>query len=1749
LKYIELYSVKQNNLKGFDLLLPFYHLIVVTGPSGAGKSSLVFDTLYAEGNRRYLETFSSYIRQYLERLPKPFVKEIRNIPPALAFPQGNFVKTSRSTVATLTEISHFTKMLFYHLAIPHCPICQIPITLKDPSSLAREILKQFQGELIYLLVPLRVEENIHLLKEGLISEGFTRALIEGKVCELDEMDTLPQVRELDLLLHRIRAEEEALSEFVSSLEQALKISEKFKIRTLYGEEFLFTVKEECPRCGYKAPPKTPALFSFNTSQGACPECKGFGNLLVVDLSALVRHPEKSLKNGAIPFLDFPAMLEVKYDLFDFLKKKGLPLDIPFKEYPEEVKKAIYEGEGNWYGLKEVIEWLESQKYKPHFRILLAKLRREVPCPTCQGTRFNPKALTFYLNGLNIGEFYQLDVESARKFIEELLKKGLPPAGERLCVEIKRRLEYLEGVGLSYLTLNRASKTLSGGEMSRCLLTRALSSNLVETLYILDEPTTGLHPGDTHKVLSFMSRLVSQNNTVLVVEHDPEVILQADFLVDLGPEGGERGGYLLHAGAPKELLEKETPTSEALKALSQKRELPPLEESYPEGFIEVIGARRFNLKDISARIPLGKITVITGVSGSGKSTFLEEILYKGLLAKKERRRPEYCKDIRNFPEHYQVLYLTQEPLARSPRSLVATYMGIYPYIRRLLASTEDAKRLGYTETVFSFNSELGQCPSCKGLGFEVIEMQFLSDLVIPCEVCKGTRFKEEILEIRWRGKNIAEILNLTVDAAYEFFGNHREIKKILQILKDLGLGYLTLGQPLSTLSGGEAQRLKIAELLTQIGTAKAILLLDEPTVGLHLKDVEKLLSALKYLRDKGHTIVVVEHHPELMLSADWILELGPEGGERGGYLLYEGPLKGLLETPCPTGKYLQEYLEGKVLKKETPHSKDFSPQEKCIRLRGIRHHNLKNIDLDLPREKLIVITGLSGSGKSSLAFDVIFTEGQRRFLETLPAYLRQFFKLYEEIDFDDISGLPPTVALEQRSGELSPRSTVGTLTEILPYLRLLYARASKAFCPLCGKEITRRSREEILELAKRIFREKPGEYQILAPLVRHRKGHFRPLLEALLKRGYHKVRIDGKFHEMPPIPELSRYREHDLDLVLGTPSNEEAFVQLLEKALSEGKGSLILLSPQEEYFLSEKLTCLTCGVSLPEPDPLLFAFNTKVGGCPTCGGLGRLEEGICPACKGSHYRREVFYFRLNGLSLPELCDLSVEEAYDFLKRLKFEGKEKALADTLLPEILSRLEYLMELGLSYLTLSRSADTLSAGEAKRVRISAEIGSNLTGVAYILDEPTIGLHPRDTEKLINIIKKLRDKGNTVIVVEHDEEVIKESDYVVDLGPGGGKRGGEVVFAGKLEELFKSENSLTAKALKDTSRKTLTSKKRPQEKFLTLKGVSLRNLKNLEVSFPLGNLICVVGVSGSGKSTLVCEALYENLKGLLESKGKAELKGVEAIYGYEALKEVYLVDHSPIGNTPRSVPATYIQVFSEIRKAFSNTKLARERGYKEGRFSFNTPEGQCPYCKGQGKIKVEIKFLPSLYQTCEYCQGRRYNPETLEVTLKGKNIAEVLEMDFGEAREFFKNYPLIYHKLDLVCQIGLDYLTLGQPSPTLSGGEAQRIKLAKELGKVHTKPVLYLLDEPTTGLHILDVEKLVSVLQKLVDRGHTVIVIEHNLELIKAADWIVELGPEGGERGGEILFQGRIEDFLKAETPTSQVLRDYLNLGSGLEF
>ncbi len=815
----------------------------------------------------------------------------------------------------------------------------------------------------------------------------------------------------------------------------------------------------------------------------------------------------------------------------------------------------------------------------------------------------------------------------------------------------------------------------------------------------------------------------------------------------------------------------------------------------------------------------------------------------------------------------------------------------------------------------------------------------------------------------------------------------------------------------------------------------------------------------------------------------------------------------------------------------------------IRIEGARHHNLKDISVAIPRHAFTVITGVSGSGKSTLAFDIVFAEGQRRYVESLPTYVRQFLKLYEQPEVDIIKGLPPTVAIEQRTSLAGPRATVGTLTEVYHYLRLLFARVGIPYCPKCGQKLARAEKEAFIATVLEQF---AGEEAIfLAPKIRRRKGFHRPILEKAAKAGYHLVRIDGRLREIPPIPDLSRFREHTIEIATGkikiSPAKSSQIATLLLKAFCEGRGEALLIGPQKELVLNEKAFCVRCGLSLPEPDPLLFSFNTKAGACEHCDGLGRIGERPCPSCQGSRLNALALSFRLGGLNIAEVSRLSAKEAISFLKDLDFSGKEAEIARPLIQEMLAKLSFLVEVGLGYLSLDRAGDTLSGGEAQRVRLAAQLGSNLTGVCYVLDEPTIGLHPRDNAMLVRALKQLKEKGNTVIVVEHDEETMMAADWIIDLGPGGGKKGGEIIFQGPFKEIFKAEKSLTAQVLTDAARYQTTSQKRKPEKFLKLERALARNLKNINVDIPLGLLVVVTGVSGAGKSSLVMDVLYENLKRKLEER---PLKGLKDLKGWENIRRTVVVDHSPIGRTPRSTPATYLGLMDRIRTLFAGTKEARARGYTASRFSFNIEEGRCPHCKGQGLLKVEMKFLPEVYITCDVCQSARYNEETLKVLYKGKNIAQVLSMSMAEACHFFEGVAELYQALKLLCDLGLDYLTLGQPSPSLSGGEAQRLKLAREFIKGKRGGTLYILDEPTTGLHIADVAKLLNLFHALIDKGNTVLVIEHNLDVIKEADWIIDLGPEGGDQGGEVLFTGPPDELIDQGTHTAKALREFVEKG-----
>jgi excinuclease ABC subunit A len=1397
----------------------------------------------------------------------------------------------------------------------------------------------------------------------------------------------------------------------------------------------------------------------------------------------------------------------------------------------------------------------------HIRVLLSKYRAYTECTACSGTRLKPDALLWKIDGRSVRDLMLLSIHDVKDFFEKTKTKD--EAADLLLDEIRTRLNYLCDVGLGYLTLDRQSRTLSGGEVQRINLTTALGTSLVNTLFVLDEPSIGLHPRDMGRVIDVMKRLRDAGNTLVVVEHDPQIMFAADRILDMGPGPGERGGEIVFFGPPEKLKEEKTLTGEYLsgrRSVFENR----FSSKQPSSFLELLGAAEHNLKRIDVKIPLERLVCVTGVSGSGKSTLIQDVLYPALRKTKGKptEAPGAFRALRGAEKVDEVVFVDQSPIGKTTRSNPASYVGAFDEIRNLFSKAETAKERGYTPGTFSFNSGNGRCPACGGNGFEHVEMQFLSDVYLRCPDCDGKRFRAEILEVTLKDKSIADVLEMTVHEAASFFASSKEINNRLRPLIDVGLDYLRLGQPVPTLSGGEAQRLKLAGYLAEAGSgaedAARLFLFDEPTTGLHFDDVAKLLRAFRQLLNAGHSLVVIEHNLDVMRASDWLIDLGPEGGDAGGEIVCEGtPAEVMAHATSHTGKALREYEAAFKTPPKAAAKEPVGPYlGNSIRIHKAREHNLKNIDVEIPRGRFTVVTGVSGSGKSTLAFDILFAEGQRRYLESLNAYARQFVQAASRPDVDAIFGIPPTVAIEQRTSRGGRKSTVGTLTEVHHFLRLLFVKLGTQYCPDCDVPIEPQSEDAIVA---RLMREYRGETVVmLAPLVMNRKGVYTDLAKWAADKGYKQLRVDGKLLPVRPFPRIDRFKEHTIELPVGyvkvAPKEEKALRERLAKALEFGKGVVHIQTGKRIQVFSTKRACRSCGRSFGELDPRLFSYNSKHGWCAKCYGTGlnidevewsdeRARTGAednvldswiewlevdqaCEACNGARLNPEALAVRWRDKNIAQYAGEPIESLKTLFGKFSLKGREGEIARDIVAELKSRLGFLQEVGLGYLTLDRSAPTLSGGEAQRIRLAAQLGSNLRGVCYILDEPTIGLHHRDNQILLDVLDQLEAKGNSLVVVEHDEDTIRRAHHVIDLGPGAGRLGGEVVAEGDAEELAKNPSSITGRFLKNPLRHPLQPR-RPVAKdlpSLEIEKARLHNLKNVDVRLPLGRLIAVTGVSGSGKSTLARDVLFSSLAG-------KSVVGCKAIKHRQRVERVLEVDQTPIGKTPRSCPATYVGFWDAIRRLFADTSEARVRGWSASRFSFNTKGGRCEECEGQGAKKIEMSFLPDVSVACEACRGARFNPETLSVRLRGKTIGEVLAMSVDEAVEFFAAHPSIHRCLRLLQDVGLGYLTLGQQSPTLSGGEAQRIKLVYELSKTSQTSTFYVLDEPTVGLHMADVEKLIRVLHRLVDAGNTVLVIEHNLDVIAEADWIVDLGPEGGGGGGRVVFAGPPEKMKAGHT------------------
>ncbi len=1919
---IRIRGAREHNLRDVSLDLPRGALICFTGVSGSGKSSLAFDTLYAEGQRRYVESLSSYARQFLGQMPKPEVDKIEGLSPSISIQQKTGGRNPRSTVGTITEINDYLRVLYARVGQGHCPQCGRPVAAQTREQIVARIASIPEGTAYSILAPvIRGQKGEYKdLFEELSRAGYVRARVNGQVVSLTDRLALDRQTKhfIEVVIDRLKSGPAVRPRLAEAVEQALKLGEGAVIISVEGQpDLLLSSDYACSSCGISFEPPSPQLFSFNNPQGMCLACDGLGVRHVFDPDLLVPNPALSLWDGAVEIIGpVKKMGKWRRHMFDSVARnlesdpggpaKGTLLKGPWKNLSQKYRDAWLHGLGerliiaHWKGRGKA--WAHSEKWPGIATDLMEKYKaaaggptktmlepylKSMTCPDCGGTRLNPRARSVHVGGKSMVEVGTMPIGECSGFFDKLAdgtsEFPLDPLSrtiaEELLKEIRGRLGFLTNVGLHYLSLDRSAPTLSGGEAQRIRLASQVGAGLVGVLYILDEPSIGLHPRDNDRLIATLQKLRDVGNTVIVVEHDEDTMRAADHLVDFGPGPGVKGGELVAMGTIADLAK--APASLTGQYLSGGKSIAiPTDRKKPgDKSLTIVGARQHNLKGIDVTIPLGLFVCVTGVSGSGKSSLVNDILRDALARDLNGAlsEPGPHERIDGVDALDKVIDIDQSPIGRTPRSNPATYIKLFDLIRDLYTKLPEAKARGYQPGRFSFNVPGGRCEACQGNGSNRLEMDFLADVWVTCPVCEGKRFNRETQHVRFKGKSIADVLEMDVQEALEHFANVPKIAGMLQTLHDVGLDYLKLGQASPTLSGGEAQRIKLARELVKRGTGRTLYILDEPTTGLHFDDVRKLLGVLHGFTALGNTVVVIEHNLDVVKTADWVIELGPEGGGGGGRIVAEGtPEVIAAHKESATGAALKRVLEPRpVVKASKAKSKKPAKRKsseiglESISIRGGRQHNLKGVDLDIPRHKMTVCSGPSGSGKSSLAIDTLYAEGQRRYVESLSSYARQFLAPLQKPKVDQISGLSPAVCIEQKTTSKSPRSTVGTVTEIHDYWRILFARLGQPHCPKCGTAIGTQSADEIVE--KILHLPEGSKIYVMAPVERRDNEDYAALWDELRASGFNRVRVDGVSTSLDKPPKLSHRRKHQVEVVIDRAvvrrSTRSRLADSVEAGLDLGKGVLHVAHVGDEAKeakwvvdrYSQHRSCDTCGRSFEELSPHNFSFNSPLGWCPGCEGLGTqqganpatlipdmrlsmrdgavvvwpdfrefpefartigamcealgidldtpfeeldarhrriilhgagetwftvpatkdqpsfsyqykglfpaIEEAArvsflyrfklqgmvddvpCASCMGARLRDDAAAVKFRGFTLDQINGWPLGRTLEFVTKLDMTEDERHIAGDLIREIRERLQFLNDVGLDYLSLGRGTPTLSGGESQRIRLASQIGSGLTGVLYVLDEPTIGLHPRDNARLLGALKRLRDLGNTLVLVEHDREVIEAADHLVDFGPGSGDLGGQITAAGTPREVELRDESLTGRYLAGRAAIPVPTNRRsilPNGPAITVRNARHHNLKNVDVSFPLGVVTVVTGVSGSGKSSLVEDILWKAAAKKLH-RAQTTPGAHDSIEGFEHIDKVISVDQAPLGGTPTSTPVTYSGAYDLIRELFAKMPEAKVRGYSPRRFSFNQKGGRCEACEGAGQKRIEMHFLPDVWVTCDACHGQRFTPETLAVKFRGKTIADVLNMKVDAALELFASVPKIRKVMQTLSDVGLGYLPLGQSAPTLSGGEAQRVKLAAELARPDTGRTLYVLDEPTTGLHLDDTKKLLAVVHRLADLGNTVVIIEHNLEVIKTADWLIDLGPEAGGKGGEIVAEGPPEKIAnEKKSLTGRILKEVLAAG-----
>lgn len=1614
---IKIKGAREHNLKGVDVEIG-EGLTVVTGVSGSGKTSLVFDTLYNEARRRFLEVFSTHDK--IARLAPSNVESITGIGPAVAVGQNLLNRNPSSTLATASGLHPFLRLLYARFGIRHCPKCMASLSVLTEDEIVEKILSLAEQKTVTVSAPLvRNAKGSHRTLVRLLVEhfGMEAVIVDGSPLggrELSPRDP----HDIDVIVATLK--KGVSGNQAREVVRAVAALGANGIKVHYDEEHAtLSHASVCSECGTWFEDVEPVHFHMS-----CPFCNGKG------------------------------------------------------------------------------------------------------CERCAQTGLHPKAANVLWEGLRLRELLALSVEEAQRLFAQA---ELPSSATRLMSEIERRLDSLLTVGLGYVQLDRPSPSLSRGESQRVRLAVSLTSRLEDILHVLDEPTIGQHPEDVRRLLPAFRKL---QGPVVYVEHDRVAASIADSAIDMGPGAGEEGGRIVFTGTPADLWKAETTTGHYF---SLREKVPtPKARPEPQSFLTIKGANKNNLRSIDVPIPIGRLTVITGVSGSGKSTLVEEALVPSL----SRKRPVGCVAI-DGPMVDPIL-VDQNPIGKNPRSNPATYTKLSDIIRDLFADAT-----GLSASHFSFNRPEGACPTCKGIGALEVKMRYLPSTWVQCSNCEGKRFSDKVLNARVklseRDLNIADLYELSVSEVGLLLykekrlstANQRAVRTMLDALETIGLGYLSLGQPSPTLSGGEAQRIKLAKYLGKKPLADSLLVLDEPSTGLHPKDLEGLLRVLDRLVRAGGTIVVVEHNTDIIRAADWVVDLGLGAGPKGGEVIYAGPTSGLQDsTTSLTGRALRN--EAQTLPKPRG-MEGRAASARHISVRNARANNLKNVNVNFKKSAITVVTGISGSGKSSLVHDVLEADAKRKFLETLSMYERQGTHEGPEAPVDSVTGLGVSVSITPGHRLYSRRSTVGTATEIWHHLAVLFASIGERFCLKCGARMKRSEEWTCPDCGAKALLAEPrhfssSNYSAACPKCHGVRTIQAPVPEKLIvdpdkplcmgamyspgffPKGYLCKPFNGGYYIIQALAVRYGFDPATTPWKEMTPETQKAF--LFGDA-----------EPLTVTFESRRRP--------PSTRQLVFrGFYGWVRDWDVGGTYTKTER--CDRCGGTGFKPEYLAVTLGGYNIHQLSEMPLSELVDVLEGLPKTGLEGNPVMSNLQTALKRLCFLRQVGLRYLSLNRVSATLSAGEAQRIRLASLLGSDLTSLTVLLDEPSRGMHPSEVESLAEALADIRDKGNTVIVVEHDPVLIRAADEIIDLGPEAGRKGGRIVAQGRPAEVAKA-NTLTAKWLRGEHTARRYGERRTPKGWLIIKGAKSNNLQVDTVRVPLGVLVGLCGVSGSGKSTLLIDTLGRVLapKKITTSVAHEPIEpgDYDSIEGAPA--RTILLDQ---GRTGIHSPMYFLDLFNHFIRMFAESEDAKALGLKEEELC-----QPCSVCHGTGAVRIDMGFLPNAHPTCETCSGTGRKPEAQKVHVQGVSLAELGNLTIDEAYDrFHHDNVALARKLKAAKDVGLGYLVLRQAGYALSGGEAQRLRIAKELAERAPSGTLYILDEPTVGQHMEDVERLIGVLSRLVNEGNSVFVIEHNPHLLASCDWLIELGPGGGPEGGRIIASGQPDEVAKMNTPTAPYLKAF---------